>query len=482
LSWILDEEVLAVLIAIVLVSSVIAGVQILNAGRVIEPFSELGLLGPSGKISDYPKEVIAGSKFTLNIYIGNHEGKTMYYKILIKFSNNSAINETIPLSSKPIMEVRTILCHNDSQIIPVNITLYEPGRLRLVFEMWIFNESIGDFSYNGIWNQLWLNVTKPSIEYQVPIIYKEISPQLESKLIDGYLSIRRAENNGGNVSEMVTMMNQALYYAQIGDNAKAEEIINKVISIEPEISRIGMENSKIRLYTSVGTIATIITIGILFFIYFRHRIWIYWAKINGNYKVIWIGGNNKLNNIEKIIKDKIKSNNELYVSDIVFKLKVNNKSYEIAKTLYKLNKNKILKIIDPNPPKKFINYLFSRYNIGFMIAIILIALCLISVYLSEFIIVSALRIVFGSIFVLFIPGYSLVEALYPREEDISPLERLALSIGLSLALVPLIGLILNYTPWGIRLNPILISLSLTSLTLLIISSYRKFNIFRLRYE
>jgi uncharacterized membrane protein len=115
-----------------------------------------------------------------------------------------------------------------------------------------------------------------------------------------------------------------------------------------------------------------------------------------------------------------------------------------------------------------------------MIAIILIALCLISVYLSEFIIVSALRIVFGSIFVLFIPGYSLVEALYPKEEDISPLERLALSIGLSLALVPLIGLILNYTPWGIRLNPILISLSLTSLILLIISSYRKFNIFRLK--
>jgi len=156
------------------------------------------------------------------------------------------------------------------------------------------------------------------------------------------------------------------------------------------------------------------------------------------------------------------------------------------KKLYKVyqleNKNKILKIIDPNPPKKFINYLFSRYNIGFMIAIILIASCLISVYLSEFIIASALRIVFGSIFVLFIPGYSLVEALYPREEDISPLERLALSIGLSLALVPLIGLILNYTPWGIRLNPILISLSLTSLTLLIISSYRKFNIFRLRYE
>jgi uncharacterized membrane protein len=38
------------------------------------------------------------------------------------------------------------------------------------------------------------------------------------------------------------------------------------------------------------------------------------------------------------------------------------------------------------------------------------------------------------------------------------IERLALSVGLSLALVPIVGLVLNYTPWGIRLAPIILSL------------------------
>ncbi|MEM2179169.1 MAG: DUF1616 domain-containing protein, partial [Candidatus Methanomethylicaceae archaeon] len=80
----------------------------------------------------------------------------------------------------------------------------------------------------------------------------------------------------------------------------------------------------------------------------------------------------------------------------------------------------------------------------------------------------------GSLFVLFLPGYSLIEALYPREEELSPLERLALSIGLSLAIVPLVGLILNYTPWGIRLDPIITALSFLTLGLLLISSYRKY--------
>jgi uncharacterized membrane protein len=37
---------------------------------------------------------------------------------------------------------------------------------------------------------------------------------------------------------------------------------------------------------------------------------------------------------------------------------------------------------------------------------------------------------------------------------------LALSFGLSLAVTPLIGLVLNYTPWGIRLEPIVASIAL----------------------
>jgi uncharacterized membrane protein len=37
-------------------------------------------------------------------------------------------------------------------------------------------------------------------------------------------------------------------------------------------------------------------------------------------------------------------------------------------------------------------------------------------------------------------------------------ERVALSLGMSIAIVPLIGLGLKYTPWGIRLEPILVSL------------------------
>jgi uncharacterized membrane protein len=48
-------------------------------------------------------------------------------------------------------------------------------------------------------------------------------------------------------------------------------------------------------------------------------------------------------------------------------------------------------------------------------------------------------------------------------ENLETVERIALSLGMSIALAPIVGLLLNYTPWGIRLTPIV--LSLLSLTL-----------------
>jgi len=74
------------------------------------------------------------------------------------------------------------------------------------------------------------------------------------------------------------------------------------------------------------------------------------------------------------------------------------------------------------------------------------------------------RYILGSIFILFLPGYSLIKALFPTNE-IDNIERTALSIGMSLTLVPLVGLLLNYTIWGIRLTPI--TVSLLSLTIIL---------------
>jgi len=70
-----------------------------------------------------------------------------------------------------------------------------------------------------------------------------------------------------------------------------------------------------------------------------------------------------------------------------------------------------------------------------------------------------LRIILGLPVVLFFPGYVLVLAIFPKKEGMGGIERIALSFGLSIAVVPIIGLILNFTWWGITLESTLYSVA-----------------------
>lgn len=87
-----------------------------------------------------------------------------------------------------------------------------------------------------------------------------------------------------------------------------------------------------------------------------------------------------------------------------------------------------------------------------------------------------LRVPIGLLMVLFVPGYVLIAALFPKKGDLDGIERVALSFGLSIAVVPLIGLGLNYTPWGIRLVPVVISISAFTLLMAAAAYWRRMSL------
>ena len=165
------------------------------------------------------------------------------------------------------------------------------------------------------------------------------------------------------------------------------------------------------------------------------------------------------------------------VSEISAKLKVS--ELEVAKAVYKLREEGRLVLLDPSPPRSFPAYLFSSRCVWFWLLLLAVAITDALIAASPGPPLLYLRYVFGSAFVLYVPGASLIELLYPKRGDLSQLERLALSIGLSLALVPLVGLLLNYTPWGIRLGPITASLTALSTLLSLGAAYRKYLYHRL---
>jgi uncharacterized membrane protein len=135
---------------------------------------------------------------------------------------------------------------------------------------------------------------------------------------------------------------------------------------------------------------------------------------------------------------------------------------------------------------------------------------------------TPLRIVLGLPFVLFAPGYAFISALFPergpsvdgasptnsergghsvsglneaeqeaaadaraglieradprREGRIDGIERVALSFGLSIAITPLIGLVLNFTPFGTRLVPIVLSIGGLTLLASVVAALRRQNL------
>ncbi len=106
----------------------------------------------------------------------------------------------------------------------------------------------------------------------------------------------------------------------------------------------------------------------------------------------------------------------------------------------------------------------------------IIALCFILVFTIYLFPESWIRKVIGLPFILFFSGYVLISFLFPRREDLDSIERVALSFGLSIAISPLIGLGLNYTPFGIRLTPILFFLSLFIICFALLAIYRRMKV------
>ena len=118
-----------------------------------------------------------------------------------------------------------------------------------------------------------------------------------------------------------------------------------------------------------------------------------------------------------------------------------------------------LKELPTPPPQKLDTYLKTKEAYWYWTTIVLTLATTLTVFAvpeNAYPLVYA-RYVLGAVFVLLLPGYGFIKALFPAKE-LDNIEQTALSIGMSLGLVSIAGLLLNYTPWGIRLTPLVLSL------------------------
>jgi len=173
--------------------------------------------------------------------------------------------------------------------------------------------------------------------------------------------------------------------------------------------------------------------------------------------------------LEKIVLEYLESNGETIVAQLHDVLSTEHPEVtklQTAEVVWRLANQRKLKLDYPraNAFGQFLRH--WEINLGIYAAFIvslafLVAISAIPVNSS----LAPLKWILGSAFIVLFPGYVATEVLFPRVGDLRSTERFALSIGLSLALVMFVGLLLNYTSWGIRTFPIVASL--TSITIIL---------------
>src|SRR5437879_1345171 len=114
------------------------------------------------------------------------------------------------------------------------------------------------------------------------------------------------------------------------------------------------------------------------------------------------------------------------------------KSDKIISKIVELQANKKILIRERVPYRRFLDYLLSPLSIWFweLVVATIASIGLISVSSG---LALYFRYIFGSLLVLFLPGYSLVGFIYSKKESVDYLTRTSLSFFLSLAISTLVG-------------------------------------------
>jgi len=184
-----------------------------------------------------------------------------------------------------------------------------------------------------------------------------------------------------------------------------------------------------------------------------------------------IVGKENPENVEKLIK--------------LVKIKVDASEEEILKRILYLQDQGKLAFEQPivSFPHMFKSYFFSHQTYWYWITIVLSFSAALSTFTIPENVYPAVyaRYVLGTIFVWLLPGYSFVRALFPtkvpvptKRTELDLIERVALTIGMSIVLVIINGFVLNYTSFGIQTTIVTLSLLTLTIAFAVVGVIREF--------
>ena len=159
-----------------------------------EFFTEMWLLGPGHTAENYPYNIALNENYNVFLGVSNHLGHSAYYMVQVKFrtQGQSAPDSSAhtPSSLPPLYSIHFVVADKETWELPLTFSFdysYDGRRVifnrlffngdalnlngysatwdaennrffgNLIFELWIYNDATGDFTYHERYSDLKFN-------------------------------------------------------------------------------------------------------------------------------------------------------------------------------------------------------------------------------------------------------------------------------------------------------------------------------------
>ncbi len=206
------------------------------------------------------------------------------------------------------------------------------------------------------------------------------------------------------------------------------------------------------------------------------------------------GPHSERGNVDRDIREeilqRIAENPDIRLLDLVETISMSghHKKSRVARNLMSLEDEGIISLSESQTCETILQFALSPDSTWFLtsVAAISVSLALVFAPIGLFSIYSEpvlyLKYLFGSVLVLFLPGYALMEALYPNRSPFDDLTRFTLSFVMSIAITVFVGLILGDSPLRLETESIALALALFVVTFLVIALKRKYDYYYITHR
>lgn len=167
------------------------------------------------------------------------------------------------------------------------------------------------------------------------------------------------------------------------------------------------------------------------------------------------------------------------------------KKGSVVMELITLQDEGVIGLSEPRGRRSFARYASSPDSSWFSASLAAVAVAVALVFAPVYLIppslsfiagpIVYLRYFFGGVLVIFLPGYSLLQALYASKFPFDDLTRYALSFVMSFATVILISLVLGGSPIGLETLPVTAAVAAFTVVMLSIGARRRYGYYEISH-